>query len=199
MTRQNPAPKSVKSISGPAYHHPSSVEDLTCANVELIAQLEAAAKQERTAAERAVDAVTGFCGQLSFLYVHIVWFAAWTAWNAIGPKHLRFDPFPFGFLTFTVSLEAILLSTIIMISQNRQGRIDERRNHLELQINLLSEQENTKMLWLLERIAEKVDADISGDPELQVLEEATQPDRLLTQIDKSLNRSEHIHRDGKRA
>jgi uncharacterized membrane protein len=172
------------------------VEELTQANVELIAQLEAAARQERTRAERVVDAITGFCGRLSFIYVHVAWFAGWIVWNVVAPDPLRFDKYPFEFLTFTVSLEAILLSTVIMISQNRQGHLDERRNHLELQINLLSEQENTKMLWLLERIAEKVQVDISDDPNVKVLEEATHPEQLLAQIDQSLNRTDEMKQEG---
>ena len=60
-----------------------------------------------------------------------------------------------------VSLEAIFLSTFILISQNQDTRISERRNHLDLQINLLSEQENTKMLMMLQAIAEKVGADFA--------------------------------------
>lgn len=176
------------------YHNPRSVDELTRDNVELIARLEAAAQEERSQAERIIDRITGFCGRLSFVYLHLGWFTGWIGWNLLVPKVFRFDPYPFEFLTFTVSLEAILLSTVIMISQNRQGRIDERRNHLELQINLLSEQENTKMLWLLERIAEKIGADISGDPNVKVLEEATHPEQLLKQIDRSMNRGEEIKR-----
>jgi uncharacterized membrane protein len=66
----------------------------------------------------------------------------------------HFDPFPFTFLTLIVSLEAIFLSTFILISQNYETRLSERRNQLDLQINLLSEQE-TKMLRILERIAKR--------------------------------------------
>ena len=62
----------------------------------------------------------------------------------------HFDPFPFTFLTLVVSLEAIFLSAFILISQNHETRLSERRNQLDLQINLLTEQENTKMLKLLE-------------------------------------------------
>jgi hypothetical protein len=68
------------------------------------------------------------------------------------PQAIRFDPYPFQFLTFVVSLEAIFLSTFILISQNRQNRISELRNHLDLQINLLSEQENSKVLAMLEAL-----------------------------------------------
>ena len=85
-----------------------------------------------------------------------------------------------------VSLEAIFLSTFILISENRQAKVDERRSHLDLQINLLTEQENTKMLQLLRGIAEKVGVDCSGDPDIHVLEQATRPEELAAQIDASV-------------
>ena len=98
------------------------------------------------------------------MWVHLVWFGAWVIVNDMsGIPH--FDPFPFTFLTLVVSLEAIFLSAFILISQNHETRLSERRNQLDLQINLLTEQENTKMLTLLERIAHKVGANTEDDPQ----------------------------------
>src|SRR5207248_9379933 len=97
------------------------------------------------------------------------WFGAWTVANLLPRSPLRFDPYPFQLLTLVVSLEAIFLSTFILISQNRQARLGDRRNHLDLQINLLSEQENTKMLSLLEQIAGRVGVSVTQDEELQVM------------------------------
>jgi uncharacterized membrane protein len=94
---------------------------------------------------------------MTFVWVHIAWYSAWILVNSLPGIH-PFDPFPFTFLTFMVSLEAIFLSTFILISQNHETRLSELRNNLDLQINLLTEQENTKMLRMLERIAEKVGA-----------------------------------------
>ena len=82
-----------------------------------------------------------------------------------------------------VSLEAIFLSTFILISQNHDTKISERRNHLDLQINLLSEQENTKMIAMLQAIAAKVGAEIPRDPHLQALSEDTEPEKLVQQIE----------------
>lgn len=90
-----------------------------------------------------------------FVYVHIVWFGGWIIINTIFTT-LQFDPFPYTFLTLVVSLEAIFLSTFILISQNQETRLTEHRNHLDLQINMLAEKENTKMLQLLQRVAVKV-------------------------------------------
>ena len=106
---------------------------------------------------------------MAFVWVHVAWFAAWIVWNTILPI-ANLNPFPFSFLTLAVSLEAIFLSTFIMISENRQERVSERRSPLDLQINLLSEQENTKKLELLGKIGEM----------------------LIEQIDESIQESEKI-------
>ena len=131
------------------------------------------------------DRISSFCGSMGFVWVHVVWFSAWIGGNAILPIK-AVDPYPFSFLTLVVSLEAIFLSTFIMISENRQQRIDERRSHLDLQINLLAEQENTKILQLLEEIAKKVGVDTTKDPNVAVLEHATRPEKLLEQIDQTI-------------
>ena len=93
--------------------------------------------------------------------------ACWILINAV-PRHPHIDPFPFTFLTLVVSLEAIFLSTFILISQNHDTKISERRNHLDLQINLLSEQENTVNDHIVSGpIGEKVGADLGQGPYLQ--------------------------------
>ena len=99
------------------------------------------------------------------------------------PAFTHFDPYPFTFLTLCVSLEAIFLSSFILIAQNYEMRITERRNQLDLQINLLAEQENTKMLQLLDRMARKMGLYEEDDPEIQVLEQATRPETLARQIE----------------
>ena len=83
-----------------------------------------------------------------------------------------------------VSLEAIFLSTFILISQNLETKVAERRNHLDLQINLLSEQENTQMIAMMVAIAEKVGADLSHVPQVEVLRGETQPEKVAEQIEQ---------------
>ena len=175
------------SING--YHVPTSVEQLTAQNVSTVVELERAALAERCRSDVIADAISDFCGSMKFLVVHIVWYGAWILWNTLSPME-RFDPYPFGFLTFVVSLEAIFLSTFILISGNRKARLDERRNHLDLQIDLLAEQENTTMLSLLKQIAQKHGIDPNQDPSLAVLEQATQPEKLIEQIDASVKQFE---------
>jgi uncharacterized membrane protein len=168
-------------------HQALTLDDLTKRNIETIAQLEEAAQRSKTAADRLADKITHFAGSMRFVYLHVVWFAGWIVFNTAGlvPEQWRIDPFPFTFLTFVVSLEAIFLSTFILITQNHEERQMEKRNLLDLQINLLSEQENSKMLLMLEAIQKRLGI-ANDDPEVEVLEESTRPDALLNQIETAI-------------
>ena len=164
-----------------------TVDQLTEQNVETVTRLEEAAREQRTPSDRIAEKIANFCGSMTFVWVHVAWFGGWILSNLIpGIPHV--DPFPFTFLTLIVSLEAIFLSTFILISQNLDSRISERRSHLDLQLNLLSEQENTKMIVMLHAIAAKVGADLTQDPHLKALSEETQPERLIEQIEARENK-----------
>jgi uncharacterized membrane protein len=163
-----------------------TIQDLTARNLESVLHLEEHEHARRSISDRTADAITAFCGSMWFVWTHVVWFGAWIVLNAAPAS--RFDAFPFPFLTLVVSLEAIFLSTFILISQNRQSRVADRRNLLDLQIDLLAEQENTKLLTLLTRIAEKVGVELK-DAETAALEQTTRCDQLVEQIEESLQAS----------
>lgn len=92
------------------------------------------------AQDRAADAVTSFAGSLKFVYIHSLWFGLWILVNiGILGASLKFDKFPFGLLTMIVSLEAIFLSTFVMVSQNRQSARADIRSELDFETNLRSE------------------------------------------------------------
>jgi uncharacterized membrane protein len=105
------------------------------------------------------------------------------------PGGPQFDKFPFTFLTLTVSLEAIFLSAFILISQNEETRVADRRNALGLQVNLLTEQENTKMLKMLAAIGAQLGVEFDGDPSLEALQQATRPEALARQIDTAASKA----------
>jgi uncharacterized membrane protein len=86
------------------------------------------------AQDRAADQITSFAGSLKFVYLHSAWFGVW-----ILGTSLKFDKFPFGLLTMIVSLEAIFLSTFVMVSQNRQAARADIRSELDFETNLRSE------------------------------------------------------------
>ena len=163
---------------------PQSVEQLAAANVQAIVRLEQEAKSGRTASQRAAQVVAAFCGTMTFVWLHVAWFTLWILLNVV-PGGPQFDKFPFTFLTLTVSLEAIFLSAFILISQNEETRVADRRNALDLQVNLLTEQENTKMLKMLAAIGAKLGVEFEGDPSLEALQQATRPEALAAQIDKA--------------
>lgn len=97
----------------------------------------------RTAVARATDWIAEFSGSISFLVIHVVIFAAWIVMNVGGgvPGVPMFDPFPFGLLTMSVSLEAIILSVFVLLSQNRQVAKDRVRGDIEYDVNLKAELE----------------------------------------------------------
>ena len=163
------------------YRSPRSVADVTRENVKAMRKLEELASTQRSFADRMAEQVAKFCGNIAFVWIHVAIFAVWIVWNVV-PRLPHFDPYPFTVLTRCVSLEAIFLSSFILISQNYEMRVSERRNQLDLQINLLAEQENTKVLQMLESIAKHLGAPVD-DREVRVLEEATRPETLARQIE----------------
>ena len=120
----------------------------------------------RSPLERFVDRLNSIAGSTPFLMVHVVWFAIWILWNT-GLLGLRkFDPYPFGFLTMVVSLEAIFLSIFVLMAQQRESAIAELREELSLQVSLRVEQEVTKTLQLVAGLYTRMGHRVSDDPEL---------------------------------
>ena len=154
-------------------------------NIEIIELLKREAEMRRSPQDRAADAITAFSGSMMFLYLHIVWFGLWILLN-LGwiPAIRAFDPYPFGLLTMIVSLEAIFLSTFVMITQNRQAAMNEEQEALDLQIDLLAEYEITRMLRLVDKIAEKLEIEDALDAEIDELCQPVAPDVVLHEIER---------------
>lgn len=159
----------------------TSVGELIQHNIETILELEKSEKRLLSRTDRFAKIIARFGGSMKFVAFNLIFATAWIVFNS-WPGRLPLDPFPFNLLGLMASLEAILLSTFILISQNRDAELAEERNQLELQINLLAEQENTKMLGMLKLIANKLDIDVSQYPEVEVLEKITEPEELAAQI-----------------
>jgi uncharacterized membrane protein len=113
--------------------------------------------KNRTLTQRASDWITDFCGSMLFVYLHSLWFAIWIVLN-VGMFAILglFDPYPYGLLTMIVSLEAILLSTFILISQNRQAEKADMRAEMDYRINLKAEKEIAEILARLKNVERKV-------------------------------------------
>jgi uncharacterized membrane protein len=153
-------------------------------NVRTVRELEALAVADPSFADKAASFVARFCGSIYFVLAHALLFGGWIVVNSV-PGLAHFDPFPFTLLTMFGSLEAIFLTSFILIAQNYTMRVSERRSQLELQVNLLAEQEATKTLQLLEDIARTVGASKGHDPEVAALAKATRLDTLAREIDDS--------------
>jgi uncharacterized membrane protein len=165
-------------------NEPKSVEELTRQNIAIISRLEEATRSQESHGDRFVGKVTGFFGRIGFAWLNAVVYGLWIVVNLSPavPKGWRFDPYPFQLLGVVVGIEAIFLAIFILISQNRQGRIAERRSQLDLQINLLAEQENTKMLSMLRDISRTMGIPDS-DPSVSILAQATDPHVMIEQIE----------------
>lgn len=109
-----------------------------------------------TPVQKIADALAWFSGSMGFLLVHIVWFAFWLGLNSLLPEEKRFDPFPFGFLTLVVSLEAIFLSCFVLISSNRQAEKDKVRADIEYDVNIKAELEIAHLHEKTDRIYEQM-------------------------------------------
>jgi uncharacterized membrane protein len=109
-----------------------------------------------TPIQKVADALAWFSGSMLFLIIHIAWFAVWLGLNLMLPEALRFDPFPFGFLTLVVSLEAIFLSCFVLISSNRQAEKDKVRADIEYDVNIKAELEIAHLHDKTDRIYEQM-------------------------------------------
>ena len=98
-------------------------------------------EDKRTTVQKTADWIAEFSGSIAFLNIHIVIFAVWIVWNTQAAEKIRFDPYPFNFLTMCVSLEAIFLSVFVLLSQNRQAAKDRVRADIEYDVNLRAELE----------------------------------------------------------
>ena len=155
-------------------------------NVQAIKRWERAILLARTKAEQVSDWIACTAGSGPFLVLHVVWFGAWVTVNTGVLRGLEpFDPFPFPFLTMTVSLEAIFLALFVLASQNRLARQADKRSHLDLQIDLLAEREMTAVLQLLQDIARHLDVQTTVTAEqLRDLMKQTDLRRLTDRMDE---------------
>jgi uncharacterized membrane protein len=152
--------------------HLSSLKPIFGENEEsrrrILRSIKAKADAKRTTMEKMADIMTSNFGSNAFLWLNIILFLFWIVANThMIPGLAAFDPFPFSLLTSVVSLEAIILAIVVLISQNRTAKVDDLREETHLQLNLISEREITKVIKLLAILLEKEGIDVSNDPELK--------------------------------
>ena len=149
-------------------------------NIETVARLEQEFLEERSTVERIGDAIGSFVGTMWFVIIHVAWFSLWFLANAGKiPGVPHFDPYPFIFLSMAVSVEGVLLTTFVLMKQNRMAKRADLRNQLNLQVDLLSEKEVTKVLQMLRAMADHMGLEqAAGEPEVQELSQNTAVETL---------------------
>lgn len=132
---------------------------------------------------RLADAITRFTGSMLFVYIHLTLYGVWIFWN-LGWLGLKpFDP-SFVVLAMEASVEAIFLSTFVLISQNRMAAQADKRADLDLQVSLLAEHEITRLVVLVQAVAQKLEIPQAQDPELQELGQDVQPEKVLDTMEQ---------------
>ena len=153
-------------------------------NINTVKRLEEEFLRDRSLADRLSDAIAAFVGSIPFVVVHVVWFVVWVIINLkVIPGVPAFDAYPYQLLCMLVSLEGVLLSTFVLIKQNRMSQRADQRSHLDLQVNLLSEKEVTKLMQMQRLVCQKLGiADANEDAEFLELSEVTAVDELAHEL-----------------
>jgi uncharacterized membrane protein len=150
------------------------------------------AERRMSAQERVSDRITRFTGSLRFVYIHGLLFGGWVVWN-LGwvPWLPTFDP-SFVMLAMVASVEAIFLSTFVLISQNRMQAQAERRAELDLQISLLAEHEVTQLMNLLDAVARHLGVEHGEAPEIEEVKRDVDPRAVLHAIEEQTRNGETL-------
>lgn len=158
-----------------------------------VRSLKARADAKRSFSEKLADWVTGVFGSAGFLILNVTWFALWIVINmGLVPGIKPFDPYPFSFLTMCVSLEAICLAILVLLSQNRQAHLGDVREEIDLHINKISEAEITQIIKMLALVLEKQGLNIKNDPELARMLKPLSSDDIERKIEQQTTRHKKI-------
>ena len=134
------------------------------------------------------DTITKLVGNVGFLLAQVILIAGWSLVNLHAIPGLKaFDPFPFGVLALIVSSESVFLTIFVLISQSRMARQSERRSHLDLQVGMLSEQELTTILQMLQKLCQHVGVNVdSSNQEVQAFSKTTDVHKLAVELQDKL-------------
>lgn len=162
-------------------HHPIRT------NYAFVQSLKSKTDAQRTLSEKFADQITQRFGSMTFLIINVVWFTIWILINTgVVPIVPIFDPFPFGLLTMIVSLEAIALAIVVLISQNRASQIADLREEIDLRMDIIAEGEITKLLEIVSKIAQKHGIDLSQDHDLKVMLEPTNTNEIEKELENEI-------------
>jgi uncharacterized membrane protein len=167
------------------------------ATVKEMVELEQREKVQMTISDRIADFITHFAGSMLFVWLNCTWFAFWIGINVTGITD--FDPFPFGLLTMIVSLEAIGLAIFVLISENRQAMVADKRAKLDLQVNLIAEREITKLMEMVAQIQDHLGIGDVPDPEVDEMRKPTHVSDLADVMEEYERRADEDAARGPRS
>lgn len=167
---------------------PDTPSEETPTRRELARSYKVKSDEKRTATEKIADAITAKFGTISFLFLNLLWFSVWILINTEKiPGIEPFDPYPFNFLTMVVSLEAIMLSIIVLISQNREAKINTIRDEVDTRIDAIAEEKIAKILEMLARLMRKHGIDTSRDPDVKKMQKPVDKHYLEKKYEKEVH------------
>src|SRR5215208_557591 len=162
---------------------PPGLASVLARNIEALQKRRAEEKALATFEERLAGRITRFTGSMRFVYLHLAIFGLWIVGNlGLVPGFPQFDP-SFVILAMVASVEAIFLSTFVLISQNRMAAAADKRADLDLHISLLTEHELTKLTQLVTSIAERLGTAARADPEINEVTKDVAPEAVLDEIE----------------
>jgi uncharacterized membrane protein len=167
---------------------PNITSHPTKSNIEAIAKMEHDSLGRRTLTERVSDVITKLVGNPGFLLAQMLLLTGWILVNLrIIPGVKPFDPFPFGALALIVSTEGVFLTIFVLVRQSRMARQSERRSHLDLQVSMLSEQELTTIIQILQKLCQHSGVNVeSTEKEVQSFSEATEIHKLASDLEEKM-------------
>ena len=159
---------------------------------KIIKSFEAEALKRRPFVIKLADVLTSYFGTISFLVINVLIYAVWILGNEGKiPGFPIFDPYPYSFMNSFVSIEAIILTVIVLMSQNRENQRDVIRNELGLQVELISEKEITKILYLLKQILAAQNK-LKEDPELNDMTKEIDTSYIERKLEEQLAKQDDI-------
>lgn len=161
--------------------HPSA-EHPVGLNVQAIAKLERDVLDQQTLIDRVTASIARMAGSATFIAVHAVWFATWIVLNT---TRYAFDAYPFSLLNLVVALEAVFLTSVVLMTQNHMAQLADRRARLDLQVNMLAEQELTATLHMLHALCAHAGVSVSiRDERVQQLLKETDIQKIAVALDR---------------
>jgi len=186
---QENTPQESSGAQRPTFIPTAPLPEQISQNIDIIIALHARHEQNVSPHQRFVEAVTAFFGRPAFLYSIVIGITLWVVPNAL-PRRFnspRFDPPPFPWLQFSLTIGSLLVTTGVLITQNRQEKLAEQRAQLTLQMNLLSEQKIAKLIALMEELRRDLpNVKDRHDPEAETMKVAADPHAVMTALEETL-------------